>query len=540
MRIGYGLGYGGGVSPLHLALGTVPGAQLHADYQANLYYAAPDAFAAASGVTDSLPVGEPTSAGLALYAAATNSVRSPTDLDGIGWSQAFNCTTSDDTVSHDELTLQGISTDGGQNYPQIRGGGASDAITIGDGEKCSVTYYVVEGSSPSFYVGLTPTTAIQTSGAVFDWTSGQPVHSGDFSIHVGTDVDSHEVKSLGGGLYRVRSTIQNNSGGSLSYYPFIYPIDVSTGDGAVYDNALYIGGINVVAGDAFSPLITSASTRAAAEPTLVQGAGPVPYPGYSGTEHTVSVSWDADGTTGDRVVWEGRKDADNRMALHFVSGILRFESFVSGISEGFVAVPDVDDGGAHSAVIYWDEVSGTLTLQVDGQPVTSELIDNGDFASDDLTGWSFTDCTGAVVGGQFVVTTTIASGFVRAVYSGGNIGLDYKGSLQVVSADTLANRVLTNLGGNFVSNGVAPYDITDYSFAAVNTEAVYLQMAVDALGQNFVVDNLTVTSSSAKSGLTLPTNLTEFHLGHSDGVNQLNGLMKKISAANGDHLAAWT
>lgn len=363
---------------LTLVLGRRPGANAYARFDARygdggLYYSASDIKSFAEFIA-SPPVGEPTSAGLHLFAAATNSVRSPVDLNGIGWNQSFNCMTSGDTVSHGPLTLQGISTDGLSTFPQIRGGGSADAITISDGEKCSVTYFVQEGSSSSFYVGLAPTTAIQTSGAVFDWSSGQPVHSADFSIHAATSVDSHQVKSLGGGLYRLRSTVQNNSGGSLSYYPFIYPFDVTSGDATIYDNALYIGGINVIAGDAFSPLITSASTRAAATPLMVQGDGPVPYPGYSGTEHTVSASWDGDGTTGDRVVWSAWKDADNRLALHFVSSVLRFESFVSGVSQGAVSVAGKDDGGAHSAMIYWDEATNKLSMGVDGAAYISATV----------------------------------------------------------------------------------------------------------------------------------------------------------------------
>ncbi|WOF72947.1 hypothetical protein QMT40_000571 [Parvibaculaceae bacterium PLY_AMNH_Bact1] len=416
--IGHGHSLGGtSSSVLTLVLGQRPGANAYARFDdrygdGGLYYSTSEIKSFAD-VIATPPVGEPTLAGLNLFAAATNSVRSPVDIDGISWNQSFNCITSGDTVSHGPLTLQGISTDGLSTFPQIRGGGAADAITIGDGEKCSVTYFVQEGSSSSFYVGLTPTAALQTSGAVFSWSSGAPVCAKSASFHAATSVDGCQVKPLGGGLHRVRSTVQNNSGSSLSYYPFIYPFDVTIGDATIYDNALYIGGINVVAGDGFSPLITSASTRAASTPTLVQGDGSVPYPGYSGTEHTVSVSWDADGTTGDRVVWSAWKDADNRLALHVVSGALRFESFVGGESQGAVTVAAKDDGGAHSAVIYWDEVTNTLSIGVDG---------------------------------------------------------------------------------------------------AANVSAI----ATD-----------------------VPTNLIEFHLGHSGGVNQLNGLFLEHAAANGDHRNSW-
>lgn len=93
-------------------------------------------------------------------------------------------------------------------------------------------------------------------------------------------------------------------------------------------------------------------------------------------DQTVAIVWDADGTTGDRVVWSARKDANDRLALHFVSGILRLESFVAGVSEGFVGVPGVDDGGRHSATLYWDEVSKGLSVRVDGGSLATVTATN--------------------------------------------------------------------------------------------------------------------------------------------------------------------
>lgn len=83
-------------------------------------------------------------------------------------------------------------------------------------------------------------------------------------------------------------------------------------------------------------------------------------------DHTIKIEWDAEGATGDRVVWNARQDANDRLTLHFVSGILRLESFVAGVSAGFVGVPGVDDGSSHGAILYWDEVSNRLSLRVDG------------------------------------------------------------------------------------------------------------------------------------------------------------------------------
>lgn len=83
-------------------------------------------------------------------------------------------------------------------------------------------------------------------------------------------------------------------------------------------------------------------------------------------DHTIKIEWDAEGATGDRVVWNARQDANDRLTLHFVSGILRLESFVAVVSAGFVGVPGVDDGGSHGAILYWDEMSNRLSLRVDG------------------------------------------------------------------------------------------------------------------------------------------------------------------------------
>ncbi len=100
----------------------------------------------------------------------------------------------------------------------------------------------------------------------------------------------------------------------------------------------------------------------------------LPFAGYSGTEQTVSIAWDAAGVTGDRTVWETRKDANDRLTLHFVSGALRLESCVGGVSQGFVSVAGVDDGGDHAAIIYWDEVSKELSIRVDSGAAVSATV----------------------------------------------------------------------------------------------------------------------------------------------------------------------
>ena len=95
------------------------------------------------------------------------------------------------------------------------------------------------------------------------------------------------------------------------------------------------------------------------------------------TTQTHKIEWDADGVTGDRSLYSVVDNADtgNRVELHFVSGSLRFESYDGGVSQSFVAVPGVDDGDAHSAVIFWDEAANTIKAKIDnGNIVTDATV----------------------------------------------------------------------------------------------------------------------------------------------------------------------
>ena len=265
-------------------------------------------------------------------------------------------------------------------------------------------------------------------------------------------------------------------------------------------------------------------------------------------DQTVHIEWDANSITGDRVVWQARKDANNRIVLHFVSGILRLESFVSGASEGFVAYPGVDDGGLHSAVIYWDEVAGTLSLNVDNQGLEGpELLINGGFDAD-IANWAvesgntaeweagnlkLTNDPGDIINGASQGVSTIA-------------GVVYSYVVDLAST-TSAGRY----GLSTTPNGTDVFDTSRIFSPGVGTnivEAVGATTYVTLYNSPTGVTGGDVTqyaSASLKAtytriGLTLPTNLTEFHLGHSGGANQLNGYLLEHAAAHGDRLASWS
>jgi len=266
----------------------------------------------------------------------------------------------------------------------------------------------------------------------------------------------------------------------------------------------------------------------------------LPYADYSGTEHTVKVVWDADGATGDRVVFEARKDANNREALHFVSGLLRYEAYVGGVSQGYVAVPGIDDGGVHSAVMHRDEVAGTLSLDVDGQGLEGpEIVTNGGF---DLwtdptipDGWTKSNhnatnyCEQSPPGSMRLISVDTNTGVVQytltpgvvyefaftdVVVTTGNMAIWY-GSLlqQTIPAGNSSTEIIPS-GTNYSLKRVP--GATDVSIGGISGKAIY-----------------------SRSGLTLPTGLTQYALGHLNGANQLNGLVLEHAAANGNLRSAW-
>lgn len=260
----------------------------------------------------------------------------------------------------------------------------------------------------------------------------------------------------------------------------------------------------------------------------------LPYLGYSGTEHTASISWDANSVTGDRVVWEARADANNRIVLHFVSGILRLESFVAGSSEGFVAVPGVDDGGSHSAVLYWDEVSGTISLDVDGQGLEGpELVTNGGF-DDGLDDWTVlgedgTHVLSVVAGGiQYQSDTTSP---VLQLRQGGVLVSGHTYQIEVDTSAFVSGSLKTD-PSIIVSTGVGT--VTETFVASSNMLALYR----NSTNVDLTISRVSVKATYTRTGLTLPTNLTEFMLGHSGGANQLNGYVLELAAADGEQ--AWT
>lgn len=267
-------------------------------------------------------------------------------------------------------------------------------------------------------------------------------------------------------------------------------------------------------------------------PTLVQGFG---------TMQTVMLAWDADGTTGDRVVLSAWKDANNYLVLHFVSGILRFESFVAGVSEGYVAVADVDDGNTHSALLCWDEVAGTLSLDVDGQGLEGpEIFVNGSFDT-------WTD-------------PTIPDGWTKSNHNASNyVEESPVGSARLVSVDT--NTAITQ--AVFTEGLVYGIDCTDVVVTTGNIALWYgslKQTTLPAGSLSLVVEPSTTVASIkrvsgvtdgsiggisgnaiySRTGLTLPTGLTQFALGHLASANALVGFIQKFATAEGNQMALWS
>ena len=273
-------------------------------------------------------------------------------------------------------------------------------------------------------------------------------------------------------------------------------------------------------------------------PTLVQGSGPVPWLGYSGTDHTVAVTWDANGVTGDRVILEARKDANDRITLHFVSGILRLEAFVGSVSQGFVAVPGVDDGGIHSAVLYWDEVGGTLMLQVDDIPVTGpELWTGLDVPIID----NYNGSAGAYDQSTQTMSVPDASGNLGYPRYGFNILVT--GLLYQVTGRLSGQ--LENIGIRLALSGSTAYigyDAANGIFDGMQ-EAEGSQLQIHTPGSlgpwSTQIAEMSAKQTSTRTGVILPDDILTVDIGHRQGANQINGRVIEFAAATGDFREVW-
>lgn len=275
----------------------------------------------------------------------------------------------------------------------------------------------------------------------------------------------------------------------------------------------------LVTGDFAGPPLAPSATRAASLVQAVQGSGPVPFPSWSGTEHTFKLVVDANGVTGDRVLASLSSDTDNSLQLYFEDGLCKWGSFVGGVDQGYVAVAGVDDGGTHTYVFGMDYVTGRLTLQVDDIPIVGpELVVNGDF-SDGLTGYSVTEAgqTVEVVGGQLhIVTDGTASGAQQTILTIGvryDIELDYTAVTNSLKAH-MGTEVVFSTTGNKVKQLTATTDVFS------------LWRGVGGEASEGYFDNVSVKSTSTRTGITMPPTPNLFEPGHHFGANHMEGVIK--------------
>jgi len=491
MRLELGLGYGGGISALQTALARFPGAQFYARYDdeygdGGLYYA-DGAIESFTDVTSSPPAGEPTSAGML--------------VDG------------------------------------------SDGPTL------------VQGRGPNLLTDSDPFTANGTNSGVTYPTAGRVRLTKVSTDALGARMDA-SVSTVIGQTYRLEGFLRDRTTGN-SFNSFLN-IGTSFGASDLYNQNL---GEALVAHDAefVATTTTTYITYVISSLTVVSDYAEFDIPTFESVlpfigctdadEMTLPIEWNANGVTGDRVVWEGRKDANNRIVLHFVSGILRLESFVAGTSEGYVAYPGVDDGGSHSALLYWDEVTGTLSLNVDGQGLEGpELVTNGAFDAD-VSSWAASNATALWDAGRIKVEATASSGNEAAQNVATVVGVVHQVAAALEAdagnavADSARVRVTTGSTDLQVAGNGSEQALSGVFEAVANPTSVRLSAASTNawgdVGDIAYFDNVSVKATYIRTGLTLPTNLTEFHLGHSDGSNQLNGNVLELVAASGDHRTAW-
>ncbi len=342
-----------------------------------------------------------------------------------------------------------------------------------------------------------------------NWTHGAGVYS--FS-GVGTDTLRQDIGLLSGLTYRVRYTVSGRTTGSVTA---------------------------VLGGDSSG---TAQTTNDTFTENIVSGTNGLiylqPNDDFDGSIDDVSVQLVG------RVIWSAWKDADNFLILYFLNGLLKFEAVKDGASVGYVAVPSVDDGGAHRAALYWEEVTGTISLDVDGQGLEGpEIVTNGGFDID-ATGWSAVQATIAAVAGELVVTSTIASWAQALETYTLDVGVMYE-----VSGYARAGTDVSPASVNFW-DGVTQHTVASDSAGAGTSDSglyevfstsciIKLNQFGTVVGREGYFDNISLKAKYTRSGLTLPTNLNQFALGHLDGANQLNGLVLEHAAANGDQITAW-
>jgi len=344
---------GGGSTQLQRALALRPGAQNIADFTSVLYYAGGTVYPSAPSLVDDVPTGQPTSSGLLVEGEATNLLKQSQCDQHVGGSGTTPPSVATQTV------FDGVSCTRATFTPSGDLGFFGTRIAQ-DGHTAAFT--AIE-TTYSLYVGLSR--ELTGSEALsYYWTGS------DASPQV--EITAANSAKFVGTL--VRLSVTKTHAGAGAIYPVVYLKQTLTSDVDVY----VARGQAEVGARATSWIETTTApvTRAAAAPTLVQGAGSLPFLGATnGDEVTAAITWNAvpDGTATERMLWTLQREADhsvndnNRIALFYGTDNILYLGVQDTVWRGGVDVGSgSDDGGQHTAIVYANRLTGDISLSIDG------------------------------------------------------------------------------------------------------------------------------------------------------------------------------
>ena len=306
--------------------------------------------------------------GLDGFEETVNLVTNSEDLSNAAWANGSNMTTSLEAISNPaNLTnvtkIEAISTSG---FAYVRQG---ETVTADDH---TVTIVAKKGNYR--YLGI----------RAFILGVGQSHASFDFDtktfVFVPAEVSSTRIKELNDGWFELSVTGTDGGGGFRFAGVALSNVNGSETPTLAAGNHAFVMWADAVESSFQTPHFDG--TRDADDTRLVQGddgGTPTIAPGISANpeELTFRVDWDgvAVGTGTDRVLFQV-KNASNRYVSLLIdsSDDLRWGGDQTGSFQSLDAGGTFDDGGAHTAVCYFNRTTSELKLSVDGAaPITGTL-----------------------------------------------------------------------------------------------------------------------------------------------------------------------
>ena len=219
--------------------------------------------------------------------ARTNDITYSEDLSNAAWTLETNVTLGT-PLSIGGLSLDLIEHNGVANFRNVRQNGPS--VSVGD--YVTFSAYIKAGTSGETAIRMQDPTNVEKCTVPITWTSGVP--SVQTAIETANFPSlSYDVEEVGGGVYRVHLTCQNNTAGAFVPKCFYY---VQWDETAAAVNT-YAGAFQAEIGStpsSYIPTSGSTVTRAAETLTIEHENLPWPSPYVIGDELVTNGTFDTD------------------------------------------------------------------------------------------------------------------------------------------------------------------------------------------------------------------------------------------------------